>query len=272
MPRLQRPDGVEIDYSEHGSGPLVVLAAFWSTHPSVFDPLIAELRDDHRVVRYDDRGAGNSTKAGPYDMETAADDLEALLEHLGEPAVIVAVADGPNRAARVTARRPELVESVICVGGPPMGRSRLGEVDVLITSEVVVETLLRQVETDYRGVLRSLLTTTNHNMTEDELRKRVAEQVEHCPPEAAVERLRAYAADDPYEHARACGSRLHILVGGNPGGEWFPTGDEAFRLAEREFPEAALDRVDDGVISRPDQTAAVVRTHTAARRASAVEN
>jgi pimeloyl-ACP methyl ester carboxylesterase len=272
MPSLQRPDGVEIDYSEHGSGPLVVLAAFWSTHPSVFDPLIAELEGDHRVVRYDDRGAGASSKTGPYDMETAAADLEALLEHLGPPAVVVAVADGANRAVRVGAGRAELIDAIVCVGGPPIGRSRLGALDAMITSEVVVDTLLQQVETDYRGALRSVLSATNRNMTEDELRERVAAQIEHSPAEAAVARLGAYAGDDPFEHSVACGPRLHVLVGETLGGPWFPSGDEASRIAERELPEAHVGRVSDGVISRPDQTAAVVRELTAARRASAVEN
>jgi pimeloyl-ACP methyl ester carboxylesterase len=272
MPRLQRPDGVEIDYSEQGSGPLVVAAAFWSTHPSVFDPLIAELVGDHRVVRYDDRGAGASTRSGPYDLETAADDLEALLEALGEPAVVVAVADGANRAVRVAARRPDLVDAVVCVGAPPIGRSRIGSADAMVTSEVVVETLLQQVTTDYRAALRSLLSATNRQMSEQELRERVASQIEYSPPEGAVPRLRAFASDDPYEHARACGPRIHVLIADELGGPWFPQGDEAASLVERELPEAGVIPVDDGMISRPDQTAAAIRELSAARRAGAVEN
>ena len=170
------------------------------------------------------------------------------------------------------AARTDLIDAVVCVGGPPIGRSRLGALDAMITSEVVVDTLLQQVETDYRGALRSLLSATNRNMTEDELRERVAAQIEHSPAEAAVARLRAYAGDDPFEHSLACGGRLHVLVGEALGGPWFPSGDEAERIAERELPEARVGRVADGVISRPDQTAAVVRELTAARRASAVEN
>src|SRR5206468_9137695 len=89
MPRLERPDGVEIHWEEEGEGPLVVLSGYWSLHPSVFAPITDELRGDHRVVRYDDRGTGGSTHAGPYDLETASSDLEAVVEAGGGPAVII---------------------------------------------------------------------------------------------------------------------------------------------------------------------------------------
>ena len=63
MARLQREQGVEIHWEEHGEGPPVVLAPYAILHPSVFDPIAAELARDHRVIRYDDRGAGQSTRA-----------------------------------------------------------------------------------------------------------------------------------------------------------------------------------------------------------------
>src|SRR5436190_11280334 len=103
MPRLERPDGVEIHWEEAGEGPLVVLSAYWSLHPSVFAPLTGELRSDHRVVRSDDRGTGASTHAGPYDLETASGDLEAVVEAAGGSAVIISTADGAQRAAEVGA-------------------------------------------------------------------------------------------------------------------------------------------------------------------------
>ncbi|MEO8091084.1 MAG: alpha/beta hydrolase [bacterium] len=272
MPRLQRPDGAEINFEQHGSGPLVVLASYWSTHPSVFEPVTSVLEGDHRVVRYDDRGAGDSTRAGPYDLDTAAADLEALIDHLGEPVTIVSTADGSNRAVRVGARRPEIVDGIVAVGGVPLGREALGDSDSLVASDVVVRTLLQQVDTDYRGVLRSLLTATNPQMDEAELRERVAAQVAHAPAEAAAARLHAFAADEPVSYSLACGSRVWVLVADRLGGDWFPRGAEMARVVERSLPEARVVEVDDGLASRPDQTAEVVRRITAARRASAVEN
>ena len=43
----------------------MVLAPYSNFHPTVYDPIAAELAPDHRIVRYDDRGAGQSTPRGP---------------------------------------------------------------------------------------------------------------------------------------------------------------------------------------------------------------
>ena len=67
MTWIEREDGTEIHWSDQGEGPLVVLAPYSTFHPSVYDPIAAELAGDHRIVRYDDRGTGESTRAGPYD-------------------------------------------------------------------------------------------------------------------------------------------------------------------------------------------------------------
>src|SRR4051794_33252544 len=123
MPYLERPGGVKIHWEEQGSGPLVVLAPYANSHPSVYDPLEAELVSDHRVVRYDDRGSGQSIRTGPFDMDTGADDLEAVIEQAGGPAVVLTLTDGVNRAARVAVRRPDLIDALVIPGGTPAGRA-----------------------------------------------------------------------------------------------------------------------------------------------------
>jgi len=118
MPRVQRPDGIEIHWESRGEGPPVVLVSYWNVVPAVAEPLTAELSRDHRVMRYDDRGAGESTREGPYDLDTAADDLAAVIDDAAdEAAVLVTTADGPHRAVRAASRHPDLVEAVVCVGG-----------------------------------------------------------------------------------------------------------------------------------------------------------
>ena len=78
-------------------------------------------------------------------------------------------------------------------------------------------------------------------MTEDELRERVAAQIEHSPAEAAVAApARAWAGDDPSEHGRACGERIARAGRATAmGGPWFPSGDEAESIVERELPGGA---------------------------------
>jgi len=263
MPTLQRPDGVEIHWEERGSGPAVVIAAYWSMHPAALEPLMEELGGDHRVVRYDDRGTGASSRSGPYDLATATDDLEALLEELGEPAVVTGTADGPVRAVRVAARRPELVRAVVAIGGAPIGRTAFAESDTLVASEPVVQALLAQMKTDYRGGLRGLVTATNEQMSEDELRERVAAQAEHCPADAATPRLRDWASDDATEESLVVGDKLWVLVSEAMTGGWFPAGTEMAGFVREILPEAQIADIADGWVSRPDETARIIRGITA---------
>ena len=216
-------------------------------------------RGDHRVVRYDDRHAGDSTHVGPYDLDTAAADMAAVIEAAGAPAIVVAQADGTNRAVRALAERPELITAIVANGGIPIGRRHFQGFEALITSEGVVEALMSQVETDYRGAIRGILSATNAQMSEEELRERVEKQIEYSPGAAAAERIRAWANDDPLELGRAAGDRLWLLYSEGAGGGWFPTGPEAQKRIEEMLPDAHHVEVDDGMVSRPDQTAEVVR-------------
>lgn len=266
MPTVSAGDGADIYYEERGSGPLAVIGSYWSMHPSALEPLISELETDHRVVRYDDRGTGESTHTGPYDMATGAEDLAALLRELGEPAVVVGVADAPSRAVRVAASDPDLILSIVCAGGAPIGRRSFEGMESLVTSESVVQALLQQVETDYRGALRSLVGSTNHQMSEEELRDRIAAQAEHVPADTGAARLNAWAADDPLEYARAAGDKVWVLVTEGLTGGWFPTGDELARVVRELLPEANIGEIADGWVSRPDETAAAVRRITASVR------
>jgi pimeloyl-ACP methyl ester carboxylesterase len=258
MPSVERPDGVRIHWVERGEGQLVVLASYWSMHPSVFDPITGELEGDHRVVRYDDRGTGESTHVGPYDLDTSSSDLAAVIEAAGGPAVIVATADAVHRAVRAGARRPELVEAVVGVG-LPLGRASFGESDALASSDTVVDALIEMAATDYRSALRTIVTSTNQQMSEDELRERVRMQSEHVPQEAAVPRLRAWADADSTAEAQALGDRLWLLHSPRLGGGWFPSGPELAETVARILPDVHGREVEDGLVSRPDIAGAIVR-------------
>jgi pimeloyl-ACP methyl ester carboxylesterase len=260
---LERPGGVQIHTEEEGSGPLVVIASYWSMHPSSFGPLRAELSHDHRVVTYHDRGTGASTRTGPYDLDTSAGDLEAVIEAAGGGAVVVATADGCNRAVRVVHRRPDLVRAVVTIGGAPVGREAIADFDAMVGSQTVVDAFLDSMETDYRSALRGILTATNQQLDDEGLRERVAIQLKHSPEESAVPRLHAWAADDAGDIARAAGDRLWFLWASGIDGGWFPDGDDYERMIERELPDAHVVGVDDGFISRPDQVGEVVRRITA---------
>jgi pimeloyl-ACP methyl ester carboxylesterase len=261
---LERPGGVGLHLTERGEGPPVVLAPYWSGNPSVYEELLTDLAGDHRVLTWDARGTGGSTRRGPYDAETDCADLEAVLDLCGGPAAIIGVVNGTNHAVRVAARRPDLVGAVIAFGTGPLSREHLLGGEGLVASDAVVDAFLKMLESDYRGALRTLIASTNPQMSEDEVRRRVATQLEYCPQEAAVARVRAWAEDDPTEPARSIGDRLWVLSAPDVAGPWLPPRGERQRLTQTLTPDAHVEetRSGEGPISRPALTAATIRRIT----------
>ena len=262
MPLIRRPDGAEIYWEERGAGPLVVFVTAFFGYPEVFEGLIDDLAADHRVVLYHVRGTGKSSRVDRYDLDVDADDLAGLLEDLGEPAVLVPFADGSIRSVRAALRIPELVRAIVSPGGNPVGRREIRGSDGLAASDSVIDALVGMMEADYRTALRTMIDTANPQLEEDELRDRVDRSAEFCPREAALPRLRQWVEDDGTEEARALGDRLWLLEHGqNP---WFP-----IAIVERTrelLPEAHVESVEDGPISRPDITASFIRRVTADER------
>lgn len=259
MPTLTRDDGAEIHWEECGDGPLVLVVLHWSGHPIVFEPLTEELSDDHRVVIYDARGTGQSTRTGPHDMTTGAADLRAVLREAGGSAVVVTVSEGCSRAVRAASEDPALVRAIVAAGAVPLPREALAGADALVASDSVVEGFLDMLSRDYRAAQRTLMTIANPQMTEAEIRDRVDEQVAYCPRETALARVRAWRDDDPLSPARETADRLWILSSPEMGGPWFPAGPKLETLIRRLLPDAHVEHVEDGIVSRPDLTADVVR-------------
>lgn len=259
MTRVKRPDGAEIHWEARGEGPTVVIAhhTLWS-FPWVYEELIADLARDRKVVVYDPRGCGQSSRGGPFDLETDAGDLEAVIEAAGEAAVGLAVGDGLNRAARVAARRPDLIAALLAVvpgTAAVLPRAELQGSGVLAASDSVIEMLLKMLRTDPRAALRSLITMLNPDFGEADVRERVDRVADYVSPEAAVGRAQAWLADDLSAVVNALGDRVSLLHGGPD-----PLFEGALedRVAEL-FPDARVEPVADGPISRPDLTAALVR-------------
>jgi pimeloyl-ACP methyl ester carboxylesterase len=259
VPHLRRPDGAEIYWEERGEGPLIVLAAQFFGFPETFEGLAHDLARDHRFVTYHLRGTGSSSRQGPYDIDTDADDLAALIDELGARALVTAAGDGTSRAVKAAAPRPQQVSAVVSTGGNPVGRTAAAGTESLAGSASVLDALLGLLETDYRAGMRTMLDTANPQLDSEGLRDRVNRTVEHCPHEAAVPRMRAWIVDDAAQEALLLGDRLWLLEHGqNP---WFPI--EVARRTRELLPEAHIVEVEDGPLTRPDITAAVIRRLTA---------
>jgi pimeloyl-ACP methyl ester carboxylesterase len=114
---LQRPEG-RIAYDLTGTGPLVVLVPgmgdLRSTYRFLAPPLVAA---GFRVVTTDLRGHGESDASfTAYGDAATADDLAALLDELGEPAVVVGNSMAAGSAVLLAARRPEAVKGLALLG------------------------------------------------------------------------------------------------------------------------------------------------------------
>lgn len=112
--------GLRMHYVERGEGPLMVLLHgfpenWWSWRYQI-EPLASA---GFRVIVPDLRGYGETETHGPYDLDTLADDVCALIEALGEKrAKIVGHDWGGALAWHLAAKRPECVERLVVMNCP----------------------------------------------------------------------------------------------------------------------------------------------------------
>ena len=80
-----------------------------------FDGIARELSRDYRVIAYDHRGCGESSDAadGRYDLTAQAADLQAVIEHIGAPANVLAHSAGTLVALELLRTNPAVVSRVI---------------------------------------------------------------------------------------------------------------------------------------------------------------
>src|SRR6202046_4338124 len=136
-------DGGRVAFAVVGSGPAVVLPAWWVSHVVEdwhFDPLrrfVEGLAAGRMVVRYDRLGTGLSDRERP--RETFTPEFEdatlcAVLDELGLARVtLMGISCGGCTAVSFAARRPERVDRLVLYGsyaqghalGPPQARTSL---------------------------------------------------------------------------------------------------------------------------------------------------
>jgi len=250
----------------------VLLNPYWAMHPSIFDPIEAVLAEEFRVVRFDERGTGQSDRVGPYDLATGISDLQLVCGTAGPFEAAICLIDSANRAVRVADRRPDLLRCVFCVGSAPFGVGALSESDSLLSSETVVRTYLHQLEADYRGAVRAALSGANTELDDDDVRARVQSQMEYIDAEAALMRARVWAMDAGAEEpGRAIGNRLSVCLSKTMGGPgaWFPSAEEMEPVTREVFPDAQVHWTEDGIVSTAPEVVETLKASLAALAESA---
>jgi 3-oxoadipate enol-lactonase len=117
-------DGVTLrfDLSGRGDRTLVLVHEMGGALES-WDDVAPKFAESRRVLRYDTRGAGMSGKVrGELGIDTMADDIAALLDHLGisGKVALAGIAVGGAIALHFAARYPERT-SAVAVGSPATG-------------------------------------------------------------------------------------------------------------------------------------------------------
>jgi non-heme chloroperoxidase len=94
---------IELYYEDQGSGPPVVLLAGWPLDSRSWEPQLHHLLEaGYRVVRYDRRGFGRSSRpSAGYDFDTLAGDLDTVMTGLDlRDATVVGFSLGTGELAR----------------------------------------------------------------------------------------------------------------------------------------------------------------------------
>jgi non-heme chloroperoxidase len=116
-------ESVEIYYEDHGRGsPVVLIHGFPLSGRSWEKQVTALLAAGHRVVTYDRRGFGESSRPiHGYDYDTLANDLHQLLVHLGLLDVaLVGMSMGGGEVVRYLATfGSERVRKAVIISGVP---------------------------------------------------------------------------------------------------------------------------------------------------------
>ena len=110
-------NGINLYYETHGSGRPMILLHGGLGSGEMFGPLLPALAARHQVIAVDLQGHGRTADIDrPIDLGLMADDIAALIEHLGlEKPDLMGYSLGGGVALQVALRRPELIRRLVVV-------------------------------------------------------------------------------------------------------------------------------------------------------------
>lgn len=127
------PDG-DVAWQELGSGPtdVIVLGEWvtdieaWWRHPRVAGFLLG-LATGHRLLLFDRRGTGCSTRMVPPTLDAHVEDVRTVMDAAGaDRPVVVAIGDASAAATVLAAMHPRRVRALVLVGAGVGGRPEPG--------------------------------------------------------------------------------------------------------------------------------------------------
>jgi pimeloyl-ACP methyl ester carboxylesterase len=108
-------NGINLYYETHGTGRPLVLLHGGLGSGEMFGPILPALAADHQVIAVDLQGHGRTADIDrPIDVRLMADDIAALIEHLGfDQADVMGYSLGGGVAWMTAIRHPEVVRRAV---------------------------------------------------------------------------------------------------------------------------------------------------------------
>jgi 3-oxoadipate enol-lactonase len=202
---------IEMYYESRGAGPPLVVIGGLGLEMSELDTLIDPLTSSFRVMAFDNRGAGRSSKPrGPYSIEQMASDVAGLMDRLVLPhAHVLGISMGGRIAMALALAHPERVDRLVLVSTGPraVGARWLVRLGMLVSDFP----LLRGRHRQPRYALKAQFDATSkfdcsERLGEIDQPTRILHgRSDHIAPVALAEQM----------HARIPNSRLVLYEGGH---------------------------------------------------------
>jgi 3-oxoadipate enol-lactonase len=163
-----RTNGGVAHYADEGprAGRAIVFINSLGTDFRIWDEVVAALKRDRRVIRYDKRGHGMSElRSGAMTLADFALDLAGLLDHLHTGAVdVVGLSIGGMIAQELYRLRRDLVASLVLndtghkIGTPEFWAGRIGTVESGGIDAIADAVMQRWFTEDYRKAYPDMMT------------------------------------------------------------------------------------------------------------------
>ena len=207
MPMLAA-NGETIHYEQAGSGPSVALIHSLGASAHMWKQQIEALKDKYSLIVIDCRGHGQSSANGEARVVDAAQDLKAVLDHLGVTGChLVGIGMGGAAALHFNMHWPAMIHSIVladCAAKPVEGSADL----VTATREAIAYISMQEFGTQYAA--EHLMFTTPLEV-QDELAGTIA----RMNPKTYVEMMQSVLLDDLTPTLAAVKAPTLVLVGAN---------------------------------------------------------
>lgn len=110
-------NGQSIAYDDTGGdGPALIFSHGFLMDRTMFEAQLDSFGGDYRCVVWDERGFGDTPVAAPFSYWDSADDVIALMDHLGiDQAVLLGMSQGGFLSLRAALRYPQRVRALVLI-------------------------------------------------------------------------------------------------------------------------------------------------------------